>query len=154
LSANWLAIEGLGLDILGAWYLAQGIMRNPDHRIASVSGAFLDSNPFLTASLIEQKLDATAGFILLAFGFGFQMAASLGISQNIDGYGLWELLPFGAGLLVFDSRRERAIVERTVLAITNEPGEWPELRDRLRRYLRNERWSSALTTGRLNEGTL
>ena len=74
---NSLAVLGLSLDIVGAFVVVRAIILNPNRRIAETSGAWWECNPFLTASLIEQKIESIAGLCVLIAGFTLQLLAAL-----------------------------------------------------------------------------
>jgi hypothetical protein len=140
---NWVSVAGLLVDILGAVTLVRAIILNPNRRIVEVSGAWWDCNPFLAASLIEQKIESIAGAFVLAGGFILQLFGTAGLNASAE-QGLLLFAPFGSSLLLFDATKERLVIHMTISALREtghqDPGsDFAVLRQKLRLYLRAER---------------
>lgn len=70
---NFIVLFGLGLGILGCYFLVRGFFAK---KLKDIIGEFqigrLLGNLYVARSLIAQKWDVICGFILSAFGFLFQ----------------------------------------------------------------------------------
>ncbi len=63
---------GLAFDILGAWYLAKGLIKKSYSSMTNESGTYYDKNIFLHISSIVQKYESILGFSYMFIGFGLQ----------------------------------------------------------------------------------
>jgi hypothetical protein len=71
------SIFGLILDILGAWFLARGLVRKTNKEIRLESGTYYGGNRFLSDSLNLQRIESRVGFGFLFLGFSFQLIGNL-----------------------------------------------------------------------------
>jgi hypothetical protein len=137
---NSLAVLGLVLDIVGAIVVVRAIILNPDRRIAKTTGAWWQCNPFLTASLIEQKVESTAGLLVLIVGFVLQLLAAFNLNPPVP-------VPLVLGFLVacclgaFWWKRKEIVIRKTVKAVhaitppADPAAARPILAGRLREFL-------------------
>lgn len=96
---SFLAIVGLYLDVLGAFFLAKGFLIKSIKEITKESGTFYGHNSFLSNSLIRQKWDVIFGFSLIGMGFLFQLAYYL-ISTHLIIFLLTLLIVVLLGIIV------------------------------------------------------
>ena len=77
MSQHLLTILGLGLQILGAFFLAKAVIwKGPRYLMRELIGVPVER--FRTfRHYIAGRIEAILGFVLLAFGAGFQMAAEV-----------------------------------------------------------------------------
>ena len=68
-----IGVNGLILDIIGAWYLSRGLVRKTLKEIVQEAPQFsFGINEAYVIGALIQKIEATMGFGLLFFGFGLQ----------------------------------------------------------------------------------
>jgi hypothetical protein len=141
---NSLAVLGLSLDIAGAVVVVRAIILNPDRRIAETSGAWWECNPFLTASLIEQKVESLAGLLVLIAGFALQLLATLGLNLPWPvSLGLGLLVACALGIFYWKYKNEivigRAVTAVHAVVATRRPSKPPAdpaiLAEKLRDFL-------------------
>ena len=68
---------GLCLDIIGAFFLAQGFVMKRREEIGRETRSYYDGNPFLLRSATQQAVEARVGFVFLALGFLGQLISQL-----------------------------------------------------------------------------
>lgn len=73
---------GLFYDLAGILILGISVVSKWTDVISQQSGTSWDYNASLAEALSASKLDALIGTILLALGFGFQLAAQMGCSAT------------------------------------------------------------------------
>jgi hypothetical protein len=69
---KWLLIIGLIFNLVGTIYLGKGLLM-PDTKIDEVSATKWGSNSSLKESLIQNKQDASIGYIFIFSGFLLQL---------------------------------------------------------------------------------
>ena len=68
-----IGVTGLILDIIGAWYLARGIVKKTLEEMTVEAPQFSwDVNHAYVIGALTQKIEAKIGFVLLTLGFTFQ----------------------------------------------------------------------------------
>jgi hypothetical protein len=80
--SSLVAVFGLSLDIIGAYFLARGIGGKPPVAIASESATAWGYNGKIMRSLLDQKADSQAGFVFLFAGFLIQLISYLPFARK------------------------------------------------------------------------
>ena len=76
-SSNLIIAIGLIFDIVGAFFLAKGIMAKKIPDIIKETGTYISRNKAFQDSLLIQKIEALFGMIFLITGFSLQFIANL-----------------------------------------------------------------------------
>lgn len=73
-----LGVTGLILDIMGAWFISNGLIRKTFQEINDEAPGFgWSKNEAYMIGALTQKIEATVGFYVLSSGFTFQLLAYL-----------------------------------------------------------------------------
>ena len=88
-----LSALGVTCDIVGALVIARGLVLQRSNAIRSAASPMWDGNLALPKGLIEQRIDARYGTLLLVIGFVLQLGSALGLTVG------WLTFGFGVALL-------------------------------------------------------
>lgn len=95
ITSGSLSQAGLVLDIIGAYFLAQGFIQKRPEDVVKETSSYWGGNPFLLRSVISQRIEARVGFIFLLFGFMGQFLSYAGAFASSDYRVAGELVSFG-----------------------------------------------------------
>lgn len=72
-----LTVIGLLFDIIGAWYIARGLVLKTTDEFIEESTFFFGNNDNSVVSGIRQKIECRSGFQMMFIGFGLQLLSQM-----------------------------------------------------------------------------